>query len=181
MIKVNLVTFLKTGVFGGLRLGILGQDVKALLGEPEDTSLRDHPRIWKYGRFQIALDENRVVSMSAYFEPWRGKSSKQISFTGWKAGSKTTIEGFQELCSKQGIDWRIHPTWNYEDTVGLVLESGVSAYFERNGAKSSLCGLSLMNKEYGAVRAELRLTEIQDIVDHLKKHGHQDKGKEPKP
>ena len=179
VIEVNLVEFLRSGHFGGLRLGITGLEVKALLGEPDDTSVQDYPRIWKYGRFQIALDENRVVSMTAYFEQWRDRPSKMISFKGWKASSGTSIEDFEKLCAKEGMVCRTHPNWNYEDAVGLVLDSGVSAYFERKGKESSLCGLSLMNKEYGAARAALRLTEIQGIVDHLEKRVDQGKSKKP--
>lgn len=179
MIYVDLLEFLRTAHFGGLHLGMTGQEVKALIGEPDDTSVQGCPRIWKYGRFQIALDENRVVSMTAYFERWRDRPSKMISFKGWKASSRTSIEDFEKLCATEGIVFRKHPNWNYEDAVGLVLDSGVSAFFERKGKKSSLCGLSLMNKEYGAARAALRLTEMQGIVDHLEKRIDHDKSRKP--
>lgn len=180
MISVDLVEFLRSGNFGGLRLGMTGQEVRTLLGEPEDTSVSNHPLIWKYGRFQIAFDENRIVSMTAYFERGRGKASKKICFKGWTPSARTSIETFVKRCAAEGMPCRTQPLWSYEDTVGFVLESGVSAYFDRKGKQSSLCGLSLMDTKYGTARAGLRVGEVQGVVDQVKKQVGDDKSKTPK-
>jgi hypothetical protein len=176
VIDVNLTTYLKTGVFGGLRLGMTGQEVRAVLGEPQETSVRDTPRIWYYGLFQVALDENRVVWMAIYFEPSRGRLPKVISIKGWRPSSRTTIERFLETCAAQGVACRVNPSANHDDWVLYQLESGISVGFYRNGKRRSLGSLQLSDKEYSAARAALRVTEIEGIVDHLKRRVDQDDG-----
>lgn len=169
MISVNLVTFLKTGIFGGLRLGMTGQKVRALIGEPEMMSVSGFPRIWKYGRLEVALDENRLVSTAVYFERGRGRCPKKARFVGWKAGSTISIAAFDAVCRKHGIGYRPHPLVQYDDWVGFETESGVSAYFHRDGRWSSLASFQLSNKDYLAARAALRLAETQDLAAYLER------------
>ncbi len=97
MITVDWIEFLRGGDFESIRLGMLGQGVKRLLGEEEDYSVSNHPRILKYGRLQIAFDENRVVSITVYFQNEEGPIWEEVRTAGWEAHSTACIEDFEEI------------------------------------------------------------------------------------
>jgi len=168
VIQLDWLEFFRTKNFGGIRLGMLGQDVKDLLGKQEDTSRSRHPQILKYGRLQIAFDENRVVSIGVYFRREKGPIWSRVKVHGKDLSSSISLEEFQELLSRNGIGSSIMSTWNFEDCVGLSLDSGVSAFFHREGSTSGLDGISLLDREYGASRAAERIAEIDQLADHLK-------------
>ena len=169
MITIDWIEFLRSADFGGLRLGMLGQEVRGLLGKEEDVSRSKHPLILLYGRLQVALDENRVVSFTTYFRDRRRQIWKEVRVKGWKVTPRTSIEDFQEALTKHRIIATVDPHWNHESAVGFRLESGVSACFRREGRNSSLEGIGLYDQRYLAGRAQERVSELEQIVAVVKK------------
>jgi len=168
LITVDWIDFLKTGTFGGIRLGMLGQDMKTLLGKEEDHSVRKHPLVLKYGKLEVSLDENRVVSISTHFQTGPGPIWKTVKSMGWTPDLDVSIESFNDVLARQGIRAEVIPYWNHPDAVGFQLECGVSAWFARDGKQSALHGLSIMDKTWGSARAAQRVEEIDGIIDTLK-------------
>lgn len=52
----SIIEFLKTGRFDGLSFEMGTEEVKELLGEPEDVTDFSPPLVWKYGSLQISFD-----------------------------------------------------------------------------------------------------------------------------
>src|SRR5258708_16656516 len=69
----TLVELLKTGRLDGISVGISRDEVRALLGEPEDVSISKFPQTWKYGPLQLAFYKSAdgsnplLASISMYF------------------------------------------------------------------------------------------------------------------
>jgi len=164
--NVDLLEFLKSGHFGSIHLGMLRQDVEKLIGEPQDLSIRDHPRVWKYGRLQLGEDENRLISIALYFNT-PGPIWKTCSVVGWQPDSTISIEDFQQILAECGLRSSISPLVNDEDWVGFRMGSGVSTYFTRRAAASSLDSFQLLDWNYGASRAVERIKEVEQIVGRL--------------
>lgn len=62
-IEVELVTFLRTGDFGGIRLGMSRQEILDLIGTPPDWMVTRRRKrfevsgIWKYGSIEFHLED----------------------------------------------------------------------------------------------------------------------------
>jgi|ERR1043166_7791031 hypothetical protein len=160
--------FLRNGRFGPLTLGSLGQEVRAFLGDPEAISVQEYPRILKYGQFQIALDENRVVSLAIHTRD-QDRAWKGVVVEGLQLSRATSLKEFLSILEKNNITARTSAQVDYEDFVRIDLSSGVSAFFDRKGDESWLRSLDLFDKAYGAARAAERVREVQGVKNSLEK------------
>ncbi len=101
--------FLKTGRIGPLATGMMKETVRALLGDPEDTSISKHPEIWKYGPIELAYyrasdgSEPFLTSILYRFEPPSATPPQTLKWSGWTPGPETYFEDFRAHLEEVGI------------------------------------------------------------------------------
>ncbi|MBI3410317.1 MAG: hypothetical protein HY040_18415 [Planctomycetes bacterium] len=126
----TLERFLKTGDLGEIRLGISPEEVRRLLGNPEDISTQKKPLIWKFGPLELSfLKESqrdwRLIHMSLHVEGNKGSLPARLSWTGWMPDCKTSreaIEGFLAVIALAPIP--------IDDWDHMNLPSGVQIVFQ---------------------------------------------------
>jgi hypothetical protein len=105
----TLDEFLTTGRLGPLAEGQSAQEVRDLLGEPEDVSGRGSPELWKYGALQVGFfrtsrDEMPfVASLALYFRLADEALPEQLGLTGWYPQIGCTYEQVRDHLRAVGI------------------------------------------------------------------------------
>jgi hypothetical protein len=105
----SLIDFLWTGRLGPLAEGQTAQEVRDLLGEPEDVSGRGSPQLWKYGSLQVSFfrtsrDEMPfVVSIALYFRDDEESPPAGLGLTGWYPQVGCTYEEVRDQLEARGI------------------------------------------------------------------------------
>ena len=62
--KVDLLEFMRTGIFGELRLGMRPEEVSTAIGPPEDHSPASaSPQIWKVGSTELMFENDILMSI----------------------------------------------------------------------------------------------------------------------
>jgi hypothetical protein len=77
----DFLAFLRTGAIQSLRVGASQADVRALLGEPEDTSV-SRPLIWQYDDREITFHGDHVTMISVSVEADAGAVRKLLDDAG---------------------------------------------------------------------------------------------------
>jgi hypothetical protein len=111
MIRVSLKDFVRTGNFGPVALDQTKAEVRAHLGEPDDTGGRSHkypePRIWKYGSFEFHFepgsDRLRFIHADDFEVPEGGKN---VMLDPWIIRRDLPREDLESALRALGLDFR---------------------------------------------------------------------------
>src|SRR4051794_25040408 len=91
-----------SGRLGPIVDGMSKDDVRGLLGDPEDVSVPKNPEIWKYGALQLGFyrspyaEEPVLTSINLYFHDPALAIPDRLGLTGWQPTSESTIESFRD-------------------------------------------------------------------------------------
>jgi hypothetical protein len=77
----DFLAFLRTGAIQSLRVGASQAEVRALLGEPEDTSV-SQPLIWQYDNREITFHGDDVMMIAVSVKADAGAVRKLLDDTG---------------------------------------------------------------------------------------------------
>lgn len=130
----SCVDFLKTGSLGSLSCGMSQDQVRNLLGEPDDVSTQRQPRIWKYGSLEITFyrlpdGENPfLISISLHFHTPGSNLPDSLQLTDWSPSGETTFDEFREFLDRSAI--RVDGGVTSGPDRHLVLASGVRVTFD---------------------------------------------------
>ncbi len=101
--------FLKTGRLGRLGKGITTEEVREWLGDPEGTSGKGWPQLWKYGSLQLGFhrassDEvPSLISIGLYFRVEDQSPPEALALTGWAPRHGCTFTDFEHHLDEAGI------------------------------------------------------------------------------
>jgi hypothetical protein len=130
----NLTEFLKTGRLETIAVGMSREEVKAVLGEPQDASVHKYPLIWKYGGLQLifdrAPDDSRLflASITLYFHEEAENIPEAFAPIDWVPTAGTTFQVFRAHLDENEI--RVFGGVTSGPHKHLVLESGVRITFD---------------------------------------------------
>jgi hypothetical protein len=132
----TLVEFLKTGRLDGISVGISRDEVRALLGEPEDVSTNKFPQTWKYGPLQLAFYKSAdgsnplLASISMCFHEPEQRFPEAIKIDGWLPDPETTFDAFRTFLDANHV--RVIGGVTSGPDKHLVLESAVRVTFDED-------------------------------------------------
>jgi hypothetical protein len=126
--------FLKTARLGEIATGISKEDVRGLLGDPEDVSVQKNPEIWKYGALQLTFykdsqeSEPHLAAINLYFNNPKDPIPAALSLTGWLPTGETSVQDFRDHLTDADlqVDFRA-PSASHDH---VVLPSGVRVTFD---------------------------------------------------
>jgi hypothetical protein len=127
-VNIDLVSFFETGHLGNIKLGCSTDEVRQILGPPEDQSLQKKPLIWKYGNLQFVFDPDvsLILLLLSQDESWNPK----ISLTGWVPLVGMPLDAFKAALREKGIESAVDPELTFADQETLLVGAArVSALF----------------------------------------------------
>lgn len=131
--KVDLVEFLRTGVFGKLKLGMAERDVQSIVGPPEDysTSLSE-PFIWKMGVCEIMFEHGQVMSIEQKFNETGHWPPIEYEPESWRVVRELTPVELPKRAEEMrfAIVDRVEPQY-LPGTVLYLLDNNVRIVFEK--------------------------------------------------
>lgn len=105
----TLERYLQTGELGSLRCGMSVDEVRAILGAPEDVSVRNRPLILKYGAIQLTFHAEsgdavpKLTHIAIYFSDSLGSIPEVLQPTDWAPTGSTTREEFVDFLNQHNI------------------------------------------------------------------------------
>lgn len=126
--------FLSTGRLGDVGIGQSPDEVRAVLGEPEDVSTRKKPLVWKYGPLELTFwrespeTEAFLVTVGLYFHSDGQDFPQSLGLEGWVPTGETTLSEFLDHLQTAGLRVQEHHEAAPEDH--LVLESDARTTFD---------------------------------------------------
>jgi hypothetical protein len=105
----SLIEFLKTGRFGPITCGMSLNDVRAVLGEPDDYSIQKNPLIYNYGPLSLSFYRSpedpypSLVSITLYGIEPEDELPTKLSLSGWVPAIDTTIQEFRQYLDAEGL------------------------------------------------------------------------------
>jgi hypothetical protein len=137
---VSIPEFLRTGLFGDLRCGLAKDEVRDLLGAPDDVSVRRNPELWKYGPLELAFfrpegrDESSLSSLSLQFWDPGAAWPDSLEPTGWLPSGQTTFAEFRAFLDASAIP--VYGGAMSGPQQHLVVGSGVRVSFDEGSLHS---------------------------------------------
>jgi hypothetical protein len=146
--KSTLEEFVRTGHLGRLALGAAVEEVRRVLGPPEDTSVRkkNRPVIWKYGSLQLHFDHGFLSFIGLYFRDGEFRLPPEVSLGEWVPSKDTSLEEFREYLAQTGIAFHIDPAQTFEDQLAFQVGPGVSVIFDRDGERVRLDSIQYIRR-----------------------------------
>lgn len=135
----TLEDFLRGGGLGPLHFGMTPEEVRAILGPPQDTASVKRPLIWKYGALQLTFkrveaDKSwRLAHMGIYFQN-RESIPESVRPTDWLPTSDTTETQFRTCLPQQGLS--VYGTVEGVSGRNLILATGAQATFQDDKLQS---------------------------------------------
>jgi hypothetical protein len=137
-----LLEFLRTGMLGTIRLGMSSDELRDVLGEPNDVGYqRKDDLIWLFGSqtsgIQIPLANNRVTGIWVNLRGVHKIDSIPVilSPTNWQITGHTTIEEFTEIMNAENIKWKTYKPLTFDTQTCIVLQSDVHVVWAHDGAE----------------------------------------------
>jgi hypothetical protein len=150
-VTVSLVQFLRTGNLGELRPGLTPEEVRHLMGEPEDTGGTSRryrrPSIWLYGDVELHFRPEPPHACGMLFiEPHFGRHRLRLP-TGWEADDWALDFGTPRAEVEAYL--RVHELSFGARHVGpvtpsqiAILSSGVTLSFDEEGTLWALASVA---------------------------------------
>jgi hypothetical protein len=141
MTPATLHEFLVRGVLGQLRHGLTPDEVRALCGQPTDTSVSPKPRIWKYGSLQVAFCGDKLTRpeyvdfVGLYYRDDTFWLPSMIPRADWWPRVGTTMAEFEKYLRELEIAFVVNPQLTWESQTALMVGIGVSVCFTIDGAE----------------------------------------------
>jgi hypothetical protein len=134
-LMATLKDFLETAALGPIAEGLSPEQVRAILGEPDDVSQSKNP-IWKYGALQLGFYKDKgtsdskltVVFIGLYYRMPSEAVPKALGLTGWLPSAATTGQEFKDYLASVSLTASSDTAFEGEDQ--LVLPSGVRLVFD---------------------------------------------------
>jgi len=137
-----LLEFMRTGMLGTIRLGMSSDELRDVLGAPDDVGCqRKDDSLWLYGSqasgIQIPLANHRVTGIWVYFWGVHKIDSLPVilSAKNWQITGHTTIGEFTEIMNSQNINWKTYEPLTFDTQTCIVLQSDVSIVWSHDGVK----------------------------------------------
>ena len=133
-IHVNMLEFLRTGDFGGIRLGMTRQEVREILGEPPNWSItRKRKRsemaaVWKYGSIEIYFEDASGKVHMIFSDDFPLMGSETLQLDSWILREGLLLEDARLELDKGNLKYQVAE----ESLIGatrLDFESGVRLRF----------------------------------------------------
>lgn len=105
----RFIDFLKTGRIDQVTLDKTPAEVKLILGEPSDISVRKNPEIWKYGPIELTFyrrskkDPHLLASITCKFAEDTAPPSTSVWTEGWVPSHETNSSTFTSELDRHGI------------------------------------------------------------------------------
>jgi hypothetical protein len=134
MVKIQLLEFLRTGIFGPICFGMNRAEVEQALGIPdlEGGISRKYPKpsIWRYGNIEISFESGVDRLCSIYIDHFEvPNSSKVIGVEPWIIQRGLSKSELESALTKQGIKYAELDN-TYEGTISVIkTQAGVELYF----------------------------------------------------
>jgi len=129
----TLDEFLATGHLGEIVTGMSKEDVRRVLGDPLDVSVKKNPEIWKYGALQLTFyrdsqeDHSSLVLIGLHFAQDNHRLPAPVTLTDWSSKAEMGPEDFRKRLLEVGIP--VHSDVSSSDAEHLVLSSAVRVTF----------------------------------------------------
>jgi len=130
----TLSEFLKSGKLGDIHHGMRRDEVVAILGQPNDTSVARNPLLLKFGGLQLTFfkpagAEHRELSqIGLHYGPSWEPIPAAVLPSDFVGNPETTIAGVRAFLAADGID--IHSGVDAEFGSHLILASGARITFD---------------------------------------------------
>src|SRR4029079_19267984 len=133
---------MRTGVLGTIRLGMSSDELRDVLGGPDDLGYPypgEDNLIWLYGSqasgVQIPLANNRVSGIWVYLRCVHKIDSLPVVLcaTNWQITGHTTIDEFTEIMNAQNIKWKTYEPLTFDTQTCIVLQSNVHVLWAHYG------------------------------------------------
>ena len=108
MMNVELLNFLRTGIFGALSIGSNSDEVIYYIGDPENWTESTNPTIWKYGNVEIMLNFDEVLSIEVTFLDCKDNLWSTIFIRDFFVFENISIKSFEKILEKEKIDYRFY-------------------------------------------------------------------------
>jgi hypothetical protein len=158
--------FLKSGQLGGLASGLSMEEVRGVLGDPEDVSVKANPAIWKYGALQLSFSrgpqepEPSVSGIFLYFNNTKNAIPSSLCLTGWLPTIETSVGEFRDHLADAGLET---PSGVLSAPVDrLVLPSGVGVTFD-DGRLHSISYLARREPQVKQLTVSIPLKDLEII------------------
>lgn len=133
MSPTTLIDFLARGALGAVTTGLTTDELRALIGDPEDTSVSQTPKIWKYGSIQFAFDCHvrpaKLNFIGIYFRESPFTLPSSVVTEGWWPSVGTEFDDFCNQLRSEGIAFREQPELTCDEQFAIVVDSGVTVCF----------------------------------------------------
>lgn len=130
--KVDLLKFMRTGIFGELRLGMSSDQVLKVIGPPEDYSTASaFPQIWKVGSAELMFEDDALMSIEHKFREsgtWPALEISPSSVAQLQALTEHELLEHSRTLGVTVVDLR-KPSYLDATTIAL-LENNVRLVFE---------------------------------------------------
>ncbi len=131
--------FLRTGQLGQVAVGMTKDDLRALLGDPPDTSVRKHPEIWKYGPVELSFypaSDGLPPSLTSISYHFRHDEPPEptVALSGWLPTHETTFDEFRAHLEEMDIP--VHGGVAAGPRQHLVIASAVRIAFDEGHLRS---------------------------------------------
>jgi hypothetical protein len=162
----SLIDFLKTGRLGVIACGMSSEEVRAALGEPEETSAPKYPLLYKYGALQLSFyklpdgSNPFLYSITLYFHEPDMTLPEVLGLTGWLPSSGTTVQEVREFLDSEGIP--ITGGVLSGPSQRFVLSSSVRVTFDE-GRLYSIGYTSTREPEYKQLTVKVRRKDL-DLI-----------------
>jgi hypothetical protein len=160
--------FMRSGRLGPITGGMSQDEVRGLLGEPEDVSVQKNPEIWKYGALQLGfyrspyVEKPVLTTINLYFHDPTSSLPDRLGLTGWQPTSETTIEAFRDYIP--GYDPQVYGEASSFQDVIVTTHSGVRITF----GEGHLYGIHFQSKKESAGK-QFTIFLPKDLLDAIRK------------
>lgn len=166
--------FLQTGHLGEIQLGLRPDQVIAILGDPEDQSVKKRPvQILRYGAVQFSFvaipdtEDSRMASVAIYFDDTDRLIPPPLSPTDWLPTGNTTEQQFRQFLEQTGM--QVHSSVQGEQAY-LIIASGASVVF----AEGKLHSIHFKRVDKKPQRKQMTVSLPQEAVERLQHRAHEE-------
>jgi len=167
--------FLRSGRIGQISVGMNQEAVRELWGPPQDTSIRKHPEIWKYGPVEFSFYRSPedssllLVSIIYHFSQPNAEPPRLLSDSGWMPNSETSIEEFRGhlvdvgIAVVGGVASGPHQHLVLDSSSRVTFEEGKLSsvgFSAKQESKIKQVSISVPQEDFEAIRREAKILGI---------------------
>ncbi len=148
MIAVSMLEFLRTGLWGPIRLQMTRSQVQASIGPPDVVSVKREPAIWKYGDVEFHFVQAALVLIHIdHFDPASGlpRTGERMRLDPWVIRQGIAQSALEPHLQAQQLPFR--EVQRVEPNVAVLrVGAGIQLYFvEQSGAFDPAPGLTALS------------------------------------